>query len=140
MSLMPKRVRWRKQQRGRVKGHASKGHTIAYGEYGVQALQPGWITAAQIEAARVAATRALHGTGGRLFIRVFPHKPVTSLPEETRMGKGKGDIAYWAAVVKPGTVIFEVGGAPEEDARKALNRISHKLPVRVKLLERKHVL
>ncbi len=140
MSLMPKRVRWRKQQRGRVKGNASKGHTIAYGEFGVQALQPGWITAAQIEAARVAATRALHGTGGRLFIRVFPHKPVTSLPEETRMGKGKGDIAYWAAVVKPGTVIFEVGGAAELDAKKALNRISHKLPVKVKMLKRRQVL
>ena len=140
MSLMPKRVRWRKQQRGRVKGNATKGHTIAYGEFGVQALQPGWITAAQIEAARVAATRALHGTGGRLFIRVFPHKPVTSLPEETRMGKGKGDIAYWAAVVKPGTVIFEVGGASEPDARKALNRISHKLPVKVKMLTRRQVL
>ena len=140
MSLMPKRVRWRKQQRGRVKGHASKGHTVAYGEYGVQSLEPGWITAAQIEAARVAATRALHGTGGRLFIRVFPHKPVTSLPEETRMGKGKGDIAYWAAVVKPGTVIFEVGGATELEAKKALNRISHKLPVKVKMLKRRQVL
>ncbi len=140
MSLMPKRVRWRKQQRGSVKGHASKGHTVAYGDYGIQSLQAGWITAAQIEAARVTATRALHGTGGRLFIRVFPHKPVTSLPEETRMGKGKGDIAYWAAVVKPGTVMFEVGGAAEPDARKALNRISHKLPVRVKMLTRRQIL
>jgi len=137
---MPKRVRWRKQQRGSVKGHASKGHTVAYGDYGIQSLQAGWITAAQIEAARVTATRALHGTGGRLFIRVFPHKPVTSLPEETRMGKGKGDIAYWAAVVKPGTVMFEVGGAAEPDARKALNRISHKLPVRVKMLTRRQLL
>ncbi len=140
MSLMPKRVRWRKQQRGSIKGNASKGHTVAYGEYGIQSLEAGWITAAQIEAARVTATRALHGTGGRLFIRVFPHKPVTSLPEETRMGKGKGDIAYWAAVVKPGTVIFEVGGAPEPDARKALNRISHKLPVKVKMLTRRQIL
>ena len=140
MSLMPKRVRWRKQQRGRVKGNASKGHTIAYGEYGVQSLQAGWLTASQIEAARVAATRALHGTGGRLFIRVFPHKPVSAKPEETRMGKGKGDTSYWAAVVKPGTVIFEVGGAPEPDARRALNRISHKLPVKVKMLQRRHVL
>ena len=140
MSLMPKRVRWRKQQRGTVKGNASKGYTVAYGEFGIQSLEPGWITAAQIEAARVAATRALHETGGRLFIRVFPHKPVTSRPEETRMGKGKGDIAYWAAVVKPGTVIFEVGGATEVDARKALNRISHKLPVRVKMLKRRQIL
>jgi large subunit ribosomal protein L16 len=134
---MPKRVKWRKVQRGRVKGNASKGHTIAYGEYGVQALQAGWLTAQQIESARVAATRALAGTGGRLFIRVFPHKPVTAQPEETRMGKGKGDISYWAAVVKPGTVIFEVGGAPHDDAKKALNRISHKLPVKVKMLTRK---
>ena len=140
MSLMPKRVRWRKQQRGTVKGNASKGHTIAYGEYGVQSLQAGWLTAAQIEAARVAATRALHGTGGRLFIRVFPHKPCSAQPEETRMGKGKGDISYWAAVVKPGTVIFEVGGAAESDARRALNRISHKLPVKVKMLGRRQVL
>lgn len=140
MPLMPKRIRWRKQQRGRVKGNASKGHTVSYGEYGVQSLQAGWITASQIEAARVAATRALHGTGGRLFIRIFPHKPVTAQPEETRMGKGKGDISYWAAVVKPGTVLFEVGGAAEPDARKALNRISHKLPVKVKMLQRRHVL
>jgi len=140
MPLMPKRVRWRKQQRGRVKGNAFKGNKIAYGEFGCQALEPGWLTAQQIEAARIAGTRALHGTGGRLFIRVFPHKPVTSLPEETRMGKGKGDIAYWAAVVKPGTVIFEVGEAEEYDAKRALNRISHKLPVRVKMLKRKRAL
>ena len=140
MSLMPKRVRWRKQQRGTVKGHATKGHTVAYGDFGVQSLAAGWISAQQIEAARVAATRALHGTGGRLFIRVFPHKPVTSTPEETRMGTGKGDIDYWAAVVKPGTVLFEVGGTDLVHARRALNRISHKLPVKVKLLQRKKAL
>ena len=140
MPLMPKRVRWRKQQRGSVKGHATKGHTIAYGDYGVQSLAVGWITAQQIEAARVAATRALHGTGGRLFIRVFPHKPITSTPEETRMGTGKGDVDYWAAVVKPGTVLFEVGGTDLTSARRALNRISHKLPVKVKLLQRKKAL
>jgi large subunit ribosomal protein L16 len=137
---MPKRIRWRKHQRGSIRGTANKGHTIAYGEYGVQSLSAAWITAAQIEAARVAATRALHGTGGRLFIRIFPHKPVTATPEETRMGTGKGDIDYWAAVVKPGTVLFEVGGAEEEDAKKALNRISHKLPVKVKLLRRRRAL
>ena len=140
MPLMPKRVRWRKQQRGSVKGHATKGHTVAYGDYGVQSLAVGWITAQQIEAARVAATRALHGTGGRLFIRVFPHKPITSTPEETRMGTGKGDVDYWAAVVKPGTVLFEVGGTDLTSARRALNRISHKLPVKVKLLQRKKAL
>ena len=140
MSLMPKRTRWRKQQRGSVRGNATRGHTVAYGDYGVQSLEAAWITANQIEAARVAATRALAGTGGRLFIRIFPHKPVTATPEETRMGTGKGDVDYWAAVVKPGTVLFEVGGADLTAARKALNRISHKLPVKVKLLERKAVL
>ncbi len=138
MSLMPKRVTWRKQQRGNVRGNATRGHYVAYGDFGVQALRAGWLTAQQLEAARVAGTRALGTSGGRLFIRVFPHKPITSMPEETRMGKGKGDVAYWAAVVKPGTVIFEVGGAPEELAKKALNRIAHKLPVRVKLLRRRH--
>lgn len=140
MPLMPKRVRWRKQQRGSVKGHATKGHTVAYGDYGLQSLEAAWITAAQIESARVAATRALHGTGGRLFIRIFPHKPITSTPEETRMGTGKGDIDYWAAVVKPGTILFEVGGASEPAARKALNRMSHKLPVNTKMLKRKEAL
>lgn len=140
MPLMPKRVRWRKQQRGTVKGPATKGHTVAYGDYGLQSLEAAWITAAQIESARVAATRALHNTGGRLFIRVFPHKPVTATPEETRMGTGKGDIEYWAAVVKPGTILFEVGGAGEPAARKALNRMSHKLPVKTKMLKRKESL
>ena len=140
MPLMPKRVRWRKHQRGSIRGNANKGHTVAYGEYGVQSLEAAWITAAQIEAARVAATRALHESGGRLYIRIFPHKPVTATPEETRMGTGKGDIDYWAAVVKPGTVLFEVGGAEEEVARKALNRISHKLPVKVKMLKRRMAL
>jgi large subunit ribosomal protein L16 len=137
---MPKRIRWRKHQRGSIRGSANKGHTVAYGEYGVQSLGAAWITAAQIEAARVAATRALHGSGGRLYIRIFPHKPITATPEETRMGTGKGDIDYWAAVVKPGTVLFEVGGAEEEVAKKALNRISHKLPVKVKMLRRRRAL
>ena len=140
MSLMPKRVKWRKQQRGSVRGNATKGNYVAYGEYGVQSLEAGWITAAQIEASRVAATRALAGSGAKLFIRIFPHKPVTSTPEETRMGKGKGDINYWCAVVKPGTVLFEVGGVDEERAKKALNRIAHKVPVNVKMLKRRPVL
>lgn len=140
MSLMPKRVKYRKQQRGSVKGHATKGHYIAYGDYGVQSLEAGWITAAQIEASRIAATRALAGSGAKLFIRVFPHKPVTSTPEETRMGKGKGDVSYWCAVVKPGTVLFEVGGTDELTAKKALNRIAHKIPVNVKMLKRRPVL
>ncbi|MEM8883673.1 MAG: 50S ribosomal protein L16 [Planctomycetota bacterium] len=141
MPLMPKRVKWRKQQRGSVKGRANKGHYVAYGDFGVQSLEAGWITAAQIEAARVAATRALAGLGAKLYIRLFPHKPVTSTPEETRMGKGKGDIDYWCAVVKPGTVLFEVGGGvTEEQAKRALNRIAHKVPVNVKLLKRRPVL
>jgi len=137
---MPKRVKYRKHQRGSVKGNANKGHYIAYGDYGVQSLEAGWITAAQIEASRIAATRALAGTGAKLFIRLFPHKPVTSAPEETRLGKGNGDINYWAAVVKPGTVLFEVGGTDELTAKKALNRIAHKVPVNVKMLKRRPVL
>ena len=140
MSLMPKRVKWRKQQRGHIRGPATRGNKVSFGEYGLQSFEPGWITAAQIEAARVSATRALHGTGGRLYIRIFPHKPVTSTPEETRMGTGKGDISYWTAVVRPGTVLFEIGGADEEAARKAFNRMSHKLPVRVKMLKRRESL
>lgn len=140
MSLMPKRSRWRKHHRGTLRGRATRGNTVAYGDYGVQSLEGGWITAAQIEAARVAGTRALHGTGGKLYIRIFPHKPVSGQPEETRMGKGKGDIEYWTSVIKPGTVLFEVGGAAEEPSRKALNRIAHKLPLNVKLLRRRHAL
>ena len=137
MSLMPKRVRWRKQQRGSVRGNATRGHTIAYGEYGVQSLGTGWITAAQIEAARVAATRALHGTGGRLYIRIFPHKPIRSIPLETRMGKGKGEPDYWAATVKPGTVLYEIGGVAEEAARLCFARLAHKMPVRVRMIKRR---
>ena len=140
MPLMPKRVKWRKQQRGSIGAVATRGHTVAYGSHGLQSLERGWVTAAQIEAARVSGTRALHGSAGRLYIRVFPHKPITATAEETRMGTGKGDIAYWAAVVKPGTILFEVGGTDEPVARKALNRISHKLPVRVQMLHRKHSL
>jgi large subunit ribosomal protein L16 len=137
---MPKRTKWRKHHRGTVRGQATRGNTVSYGDYGVQSLEPGWVTAAQIEAARVAGTRALAGTGGKLYIRIFPHKPVSAQPEETRMGKGKGDTEYWTSVVKAGTVLFEVGGAPEEPSRKALNRIAHKLPVNVKMLRRRHAL
>ena len=125
---------------GSVRGKANKGHFVAYGDFGVQSLEAGWITAAQIEAARVAATRALAGLGAKLYIRIFPHKPVTATPEETRMGKGKGDINYWCAVVKPGTVLFEVGGVDEEQAKRALNRIAHKVPVNVKMLKRRPAL
>jgi large subunit ribosomal protein L16 len=140
MSLMPKRVKWRKQQRGSVRGRAGKGNTVAYGAFGLQSLRAAWITANQIEAARVAGTRILAGTPGRLYIRIFPHKPVTATPEETRMGTGKGDVTYWTAAVKPGTMLFEIGGTSEEVARKAFNRMSHKLPVRTKLLRRREAL
>jgi large subunit ribosomal protein L16 len=136
---MPKRVKWRKQQRGSVKGVATRGRNVSFGMFGLQSLEAAWITAAQIESARVAGTRALGGAG-RLFIRIFPHKPVTSTPEETRMGTGKGDIEYWCAVIKPGTVLFEVDGVAEDVAKSAFNRMSHKLPVRVKLLKRKEAL
>lgn len=140
MPLMPKRVKWRKQQRGHIKGVATRGSRVAYGQFGLQSLDRGWITASQIEAARVAGTRALHGSTGRLYIRVFPHKPVTATPEETRMGTGKGDISYWTAVVRPGTILFEVGGTTEDVARKAFNRMSHKLPMKTKMLKRREAL
>jgi len=136
MSLMPKRVRWRKHQRGVIRGDAGRCRTIAFGEWGIQSLEAGWITAAQLEAARVAGQRAA-GTG-RVYVRIFPHKPVTSTPEETRMGTGKGEVDYWCAPVKAGTVLLEVGGVSEEVARMALNRMCHKLPVRAKLLQRRH--
>lgn len=140
MPLMPKRVKWRKQQRGNIKGVATRGNTVAYGTFGLQSLAAGWVTANQIESARVAGTRALHGSTGHLYIRIFPHKPVTATPEETRMGTGKGDIAYWTAVVRPGTILFEVGGTTEEVARKAFNRMSHKLPMKTKMLTRREAL
>jgi len=136
MALMPKRMKHRKQQRGRVRGEASRGNTVAFGDFGLQSLDKGWITARQIEAGRVAATRALAGEG-RVFIRIFPHKPVTSTPEETRMGKGKGEPEFYVAIVKPGTVMFEIGGAKLERAKAALARIAHKMPVQCRLVERR---
>jgi len=134
--LMPKRVKFRKSQRRRVKGMASRGNTVAYGEFGLQALEPAWLSARQIEAGRVAAQHFM-GDEGKLWIRVFPHKPITAKPAEVRMGGGKGEPAYWAAVIKPGTVIYEVGGLPENTARQALNRGSHKLPIRTKFIARR---
>jgi len=137
MGLMPKRVKHRKEQRRVLRGKASRGDTVAFGEYGLQSLEPGWITARQIEAGRVAATHFMAGEG-KLWIRIFPHKPVTSTPAETRMGKGKGEVEYWAAPVKPGTVLYEVGGLPEDVAKDALARTAHKLPVRVRFITRRH--
>jgi len=136
MPLMPKRVKFRKSQRGRIKGGATRGNTVAFGEFGLQSLEPGWLKASCIEAARVAINHFL-AREGKMWIRVFPHKPVTSTPEETRMGKGKGEPDFWCAVVKPGTVLFELGGVPEDLARQAFNRAAHKLPMRVRFVTRR---
>ncbi len=135
--LMPKRVRWRKMHRGRIRGVASRGNTVAFGDWGLQALEPGWLSARTIEAGRVAATR--NAPEAKIWIRIFPQKSVTSRPAETRQGKGKGDIDYWCAVVKPGTILFEIGGVTEVQARKAFNRVAHKLPVKVRMVHRRHL-
>ena len=130
--LMPKRVKHRKQFRGSMKGKALRGNTLAYGDFGIVAMEPGWITSNQIEAARVAMTRYVK-RGGRVWIKIFPDKPVTAKPAETRMGSGKGALEYWVAVVKPGRVMFENAGVPEEVAREALRLATHKLPVKCKI-------
>ena len=131
--LMPKRVKYRRVQRGRMKGKATRGNVVTYGEYGLQALEPGWITSNQIEAARIAMTRYTK-RGGQVWIKIFPDKPVTSKPAETRMGSGKGSPEYWVSVVKPGRVMFEIAGVPEETAREALRLASHKLPIKTKIV------
>jgi len=136
MPLMPKRVKFRKMQRGKVRGRANRGNTVVFGEFGLQALEPAWLSARQIEAGRVAATHFLRHEG-RVFIRVFPHKPITAKPAEVRMGTGKGEPAYWAAVVRPGQIIFEIGGAPEATAVEALGRAAHKMPIRVRMVHRR---
>jgi large subunit ribosomal protein L16 len=134
---MPKRVKHRKQQRGRVRGEATRGNYVVFGEYGLQTLEKGWLSSQQIEAGRVAATHFLQGEG-RIFIRVFPDKPISAQPAETRMGKGKGEPEYYAAVVRPGKVLYEIGGGlPEDVAKQALNRIAHKLPLRCRLVTRR---
>jgi large subunit ribosomal protein L16 len=134
--LMPKRVKHRKQQRGRMSGQATRGSTIAFGEYGLKAMEPQWITNRQIEAARVAITRHIK-RAGKLWIRVFPDKPVTVKPAETRMGKGKGNPEYWVAVVKPGRVLFELEGVPADVARRALELAASKLPCKTRFVQRK---
>jgi large subunit ribosomal protein L16 len=136
MPLMPKRVKFRKSQRGKMKGNATRGNTVAFGEYGLQTTAPAWITARQIEAGRVAASHFLRREG-RLFIRIFPHKPVSGKPLETRMGKGKGEPEYWVAIVKPGTVMFEITGVDETTAKKCLARVAHKMPVPCRFVERR---
>jgi large subunit ribosomal protein L16 len=135
--LMPKRVKHRKSQRGRIRGNATRGNFVAFGEFGLQALEPAWLTARQIEAARVAATHFLHREG-KLFMRIFPHKPIAAKPLETRMGKGKGETEYWAAVIKPGMVLYELGGVPEDVAKQAFNRAARKLPIRTRFVLRRH--
>lgn len=137
MAMMPKRVKWRKSQRGKVRGLATRGNSVAFGEYGLQCLGSGWITARQMEAGRVAATHFLHREG-RVYVRIFPQKPVSSKPLETRMGKGKGDPEYWVACVRPGMVLFEIGGVEEDVARTALTRVAHKMPFRCRFTKRRH--
>ena len=139
MALMPKRVKHRKQQRGKIRGNATRGHTVAFGEFGLQTLQPGWISGRQIEAGRVAATHFLHREG-RVFIRIFPDKPVSSKPLEVRMGKGKGETDRWVAVIKPGTVLFEIGGVDEATAKQAFCRVASKMPVRCRMIHRRQTL
>lgn len=139
MPLMPKRVKFRKQQRGKIRGKAQKGNTVAFGDFGLQVLEMGWITAAQIEAGRVAATHFLHREG-RVYIRIFPDKPVSSKPLEVRMGKGKGEPEFWVARVKAGTVVFELGGVEEEIARQALARVAAKLPVKSRMVSRRRAI
>ncbi len=133
--LLPKRVKYRKVMRGRMKGKATRGNVVTYGEYGLQAMEPAWVTSNQIEAARIAMTRYTK-RGGKVWIKIFPDKPVTSKPAETRMGSGKGSPEYWVAVVKPGRVMFEISGVPEDAAREACRLASHKLPLKAKFVKR----
>lgn len=133
--LLPKRVKYRRVHRGRMTGKATRGNKIAYGEFGLQALEPGWITSNQIEAARIAMTRYTK-RGGKVWIKIFPDKPVTEKPAETRMGSGKGSPEFWVAVVKPGRIMFEIAGVSEEVAREALRLASHKLPIKTKIVAR----
>jgi len=136
--LMPKKVKYRKEQRGRMKGKAKGGTEVAFGEYGLQALEPAWITNRQIEAARVAMTRYMR-RGGKVWIKIFPSKPVTAKPLEVRMGSGKGSPEHWVAVVKPGKILFEIAGVREEVAREAMRLASHKLPIKTKFVIREEV-
>jgi len=133
--LMPKRSKYRRVQRGRMRGAASRGNKVSYGDYGIQACEPGWITGNQIEAARVAMTRYTK-RGGQVWIKIFPDKPVTEKPAETRMGSGKGSPEYWVSVVKPGRVMFEIAGVGDESAKEALRLASHKLPIKTKIVKK----
>ena len=136
MALMPKRVKHRKSQRGRIRGNATRGNRVVFGQFGLQAMEGGWVSAATIEAGRIAAQQYIRGEG-KLYIRIFPNKSVTSIPLETRMGKGKGEPDYWAATVRPGTILFELSGVTEDAARICFARLAHKMPVRVRMIKRK---
>ena len=136
MALMPKRVKFRKSQKGKVKGDAHRGNTVSFGDWGLQAMDPAWLSAANIEAGRIACSQYIRGEG-RLYVRVFPHRSVTSIPLETRMGKGKGEPKYWAAVIRPGQIIYEIGGLPKEAAIECFSRVAHKLPFRTRLIGRR---
>jgi large subunit ribosomal protein L16 len=134
--MMPKRVKFRKQQRGKMKGNATRGNYVAYGDFGLQSLETHWLSARQIDAGRIAAQHFLRRQG-KLYIRVFPDKPISKKPLETRMGTGKADVDYWAARVKPGTVLFEIAGVPEDLAKQAFARIAHKMPVKCRFVGRR---
>ncbi len=136
--LMPKRVKWRRQHRPKMTGNANKGNKISYGEYGLQSLDATWITSRQIEAARIAMTRYTK-RGGKVWIKIFPHKPITAKPAETRMGSGKGSPEFWVAVVKPGRILFEISGVTEETAREAFRLAAHKLPARCKFVKKEEI-
>lgn len=137
MAMMPKRVKFRKSQRGKMRGNATQGNRVSFGEFGLQSLEHGWVNAKVIEAGRVACSHYLHGSG-RVFIRIFPSKSVSGKPLEVRMGTGKGEPDYWAAVVKPGTIMFEVAGVDETTAKRTLARVAHKMPVATRFVSRRH--
>lgn len=139
MALMPKRVKHRKSQRGRIRGNATRGNRVVFGEFGLQAVEGGWISAQTIEAGRIAAQQYVRGEG-KLYIRIFPDKSITSIPLETRMGKGKGEPDYWAAVVRPGTMLYEVAGITEQAAKICFARLAHKMPIRVRMVPREPTL
>ena len=139
MAMMPKRVKYRKSQRGKMKGNAGRGNYVAFGDYGLQALGTAWISGKHMEAGRVAATHFLHREG-KVYVRMFPHKPVSSKPLETRMGKGKGETDRWVARVKPGLVMFEIGGVAEDVAKQALVRVAHKMPIKCRFVKRRHTI
>lgn len=136
MALMPKRVKHRKEQRGKLKGNATRGNRVVFGDYGLQALDEGWISGRQIEAGRISSAHYLGGEG-KLYIRIFPHKPISAKPLEVRMGSGKGEPSYWAAPVRPGTVLYEIAGVPAIAAKEVLRRIAHKMPIKTRLVARR---